>query len=157
MKYLILACAAPALVGGETILIRARDVVERLADFPEVLRTLSEPFWFEGRGMQAEPGLFQMPILTISAEGPSFRYLRSYIDSAHRRAGEPFTAEQTYALDMLDALLETGALQQRPAMRQGDVLIANDCRVFHGRTSFIDGPRPGAWTRGRCMLRYWIE
>ncbi len=157
MLYLILACASPALLGGESILIRAGDVFEELKAYPDVVEILSQPFYFEGRGMQAEPMLFRIPVLTQTETGPSFRYLRSYIASAHERAGEPLTTDQVYAFDVLDALVELSALQQRVTLQQGDVLIADDTRVFHGRTSFIDGVRPGAWTQGRCMLRYWIE
>ncbi len=157
MKYLILACAAPALIGGESIYVRGRDVYDRLLAWPKVIETLTQPFWFEGRGMSAEPVLFQLPVLTVTDTGVAFRYLRPYIESAHARAGAPMTPDQVYAFDVLDSLLELGALQHRFTLDQGDVVIANDVAVFHGRTSFIDGAIPGAWTQGRCMLRYWIE
>jgi len=157
MKFLLLGCAAPAVLGGESILIRGSDVLDRLRDFPGVVETLSRPYHFEGRGMAEIPGLFQMPVLTETETGPSFRYLRPYIESAHLRAGEPLDAEQTRAFDVLDACLDLSELQYRYSLQKGDLLISDDTAVFHGRTSFIDGPLPGAWTPGRCMLRYWID
>lgn len=156
MQYLILGCASPALVGGESMVIRAGEILKQLGEIDGVVETLMQPFWFEGRGMASEPNLFQMPVLSQTEEGPSFRYLRPYIESAHQRAGEPMTPDQLFAFDVLDAHLELSDLQYRLTLRQGDLLIADDTRVFHGRTSFIDGVRPGAWTAGRCMLRYWI-
>ncbi|WP_088624955.1 TauD/TfdA family dioxygenase [Oceanicola sp. 22II-s10i] len=157
MRFLILACASPAFLGGESILIRGDEILAAMRRIPGVLETLSQPFFFEGRGMTAEPELFRMPVLSETTDGPSFRYLRPYIESAHRRAGQPVTPEQTYAFDVLDAHLELSELQHRVTLEQGDLLIADDTRVFHGRTSFIDGTIPGGWTSGRCMLRYWIE
>jgi len=157
VKYLVLACATPAVVGGESIVVRGRDVYDRLRALPEVVETLSRPFFFEGRGMSAELSLFQLPVLTVTGERVAFRYLRSYIQSAHDKAGQPLTPAQIYAFDVLDALIEMSALQHRFTLGQGDLLIASDVAVFHGRTGFVDGILPGAWTQGRCMLRYWIE
>ena len=157
MRYLVMACAEPALAGGESILIRARDLLDRLRPYPEVIDTLSQPFYFEGRGMAANPALFQMPVLTQTGNGPVFRYLRPYIASAHDRAGTPLGRDQLYAFDMLDTFLESSALQHRLSLRQGDILVTDDTRVFHDRTSFVDKPRAGAWTKGRCILRYWVE
>lgn len=157
MDYLILACAAPALIGGESIMVRGREVYDRLLAYPEVIETLSQPFWFEGRGMSAEMQLFQLPVLTVKDGDVAFRYLRSYIASAHDRAGAPLTPDQVYAFDVLDAVIELSEMQHRFTLGQGDLLIASDVAVFHGRTGFVDGVIPGAWTQGRCMLRYWIE
>lgn len=157
MEYLILACAAPALVGGESIVVRGREILDRLRAYPDVIDTLTQPFWFEGRGMSTEPALFKLPVLTVQGDRAAFRYLRSYVESAHERAGEPLTSEQRYAFDVLDSFIELSELQHRMTLGQGDLMIASDVGVFHGRTSFVDGVIPGAWTKGRCMLRYWIE
>lgn len=157
MKYLVLGCAAPALIGGETILLRAQDVVDELAHLPDVLNILRSKFYFEGRGMSSDVQLFELPVLSEKDGKPRFRYLRSYIASAHERAGEPLTADQEYAFDVLDSVLETSSLQYRVTLRAGDILIAEDTSVFHGRTSFVDGPVPGGWAPRRHMLRCWIS
>lgn len=157
MRFLLLASAATAVIGGESIVVRARDVLAHLRDMPDVIDTLRQPFWFETRGMSDKVELFQLPVLAGSDDLPEFRYLRPYIASAHTRAGTPLTAAQTYAFDVLDAVIELGAVQNRFMLEQGQVLIAADTRVFHGRTSFIDGTLPDAWVTGRRMLRYWVE
>lgn len=157
MKLLVLGCASTAVVGGESILIRAREICGYLKAFPEVEAILRQPFYFEGRGMSQEVELFQLPVLSGPDDKPDFRYLRSYITSAHDRAGQPLTTDQIFAFDVLDALNEMSELQHRFTLQQGQLLIAYDTRVFHGRTSFVDGVTPGAWSKGRRMLRYWVE
>ena len=157
MKVLALGCVATAVVGGESILVRAREVVERLQDTSDVLEILRQPFWFEGRGMSAEMELFQQPVLRGPDAKPDFRYLRSYIASAHERAGAPLTTDQLYAFDVLDSIIELSEIQHRLMLKEGQLLLAVDTRVFHGRTSFVDGIKPDAWVQGRRMLRYWVE
>jgi len=156
-RYFLLGCVAPAMLGGETIIVRGDDASSALAAFPDVLATLREPFWFEGRGMGEEVKFFQAPVLIDSDGVPRFRYLRSYIEAAHAKVGQPLTSDQVNAFDALDAVLESSALQQRFTLERGDVLICLDAEVFHGRTCFIDRTREGAWADRRLMYRLWIN
>lgn len=156
MQFLALACAAPAVMGGESIIVRAKDVYARLKETPDVIECLSEDFVFEGRGMNSDNALFRIPVLKVVDGKPQFRYLRSYIASAHDRAEEPLTPKQQHAFDVLDCLLEMSAHQHRFALKAGQILFANDTATFHGRTSFVDGPVAGAFSDRRHMLRYWI-
>lgn len=157
MKYLILACAAPAIVGGESIIVTSQKVFSVLRSHPEVLDCLSNEFWFEGRGMNAERGLFKLPVFEVADGRPRFRYLRSYIESAHKRTGEPLLDEQVRAFDILDCVLEMSEFQLRFTLQSGQILIADDTLTFHGRTPFVDGPVPGALSDHRHMLRYWVD
>ena len=157
IRYLMLACAAPAPIGGETILIRAQDLYSKLLAFPNIIEVLQQDYYFEGRGMSQEYALFKIPVLKIGADGPRFRYLRSYIASAHKNAGKPLSAKQIEAFDVLDALLETSSLQIRISLVKGDVLFIDDTAVFHGRTSFVDGKTEIKYADRRHMLRYWID
>ena len=157
MKYLLLCCASPALLGGQSILVRSQDVLGELKKVDGVIETLKQPFFFEGRGMSDEIELFELPILAQRAGRAEFRYLRPYIESAHQRAGSPLNSDQVFAFDVLDAVLELSELQYRFALSQGQILFTDDVRVFHGRTGFVDGPVEGSWSKGRHMLRFWIE
>lgn len=157
MLYLGLACAAPAVMGGETIVIRGRDVYSKLLEHPEVADCLSEDFFFEGRGMNSENAIFKIPILKVVEGKARFRYLRSYIANAHERAGQPLTTRQTYALDLLDCILEMSSFQHRLTLQPGQILFADDTATFHGRTSFIDGAVKAGFSDRRHMLRYWME
>jgi Taurine catabolism dioxygenase TauD, TfdA family len=156
-KYFLLGCVAPALLGGESIIVRAADVASALSVVPQVLSTLRDLFWFEGRGMGRDVGLFQLPVFSDRDGVPRFRYLRSYIEAAHFRAGQPLTPDRVFALDALDSLLESSTLQQRFTLGRGDLLICSDTEVFHGRTAFLDSTAEGAWERQRHMFRLWIN
>ena len=156
-EYLILGCVASAAVGGESIVVPAADVVSALAGVPGALHTLRQPFWFEGRGMGSEVGLFQIPVLSDGDGVPRFRYLRSYIESAHAKAGQPLTSEQVFAFDALDATLEDSSVQRRFTLRAGEALVCLDAEIFHGRTAFVDREMPGAWAPQRHMFRVWVR
>jgi hypothetical protein len=156
-RYLLLGCVARAILGGESIIVRASEVKSALNSVSNVLDTLRRPFWFEGRGMGVEVGFFQVPVLSDNDGVPRFRYLRSYIEAAHIKVGQPLTSEQLLAFDALDAALESSALQRRFTLECGHLLICSDTEVFHGRTAFLDGTRAGAWASQRHMLRLWVN
>jgi len=140
--YLVFSCIRPGWLGGESILISALAVHERLREFPSALNILRKPFWWEYRGISA--GLFQAPIITYTEAGePRFRFLRRYLESAHMRAGEPLTPEQVWALDVIDAILDDESLRFRLPMEEGHILVAYDSQVLHARTTFCDR-LPGA-------------
>jgi alpha-ketoglutarate-dependent taurine dioxygenase len=166
--YLLFSCLSPALVGGENILVDGIAVVERLRDqFPDALAILeSDSFVWEMRGVADK--LYNAPVLTYDKAGvPHFRYLRPYMESAHAKAGVELTLEKLYAMDVLDALLESGEFQVRYRMERGDILVNRDAQVFHGRTSFSDAlgavtlDEYGDGTSGkklkRTMERVWIR
>lgn len=155
--YLLLACTAPATVGGESIMVRAPDLLRELRAFPDVVEILAQDFWFEGRGMGEAVGFFRAPVLFEKDGETHFRYLRSYIEGAHIKRGEPLTPRQVEAFDVLDALLDCSKLQNRFHLECGEILVAADTQVFHGRTAFVDrGGAPG-WAPHRHMFRLWVE
>ncbi len=137
-EFLVFGCVEPALIGGETVLAHG-ELVHRLLEqvAPEALAILREPFWWEYRGIA--DALYQAPVITYDQAGrPNYRYLRPYLESAHRKAGTPLTERQFWALDVLDSAMELGANQLRLTLRAGDILITHDSRILHGRTSFAD-------------------
>ncbi|HEU5324066.1 MAG TPA: TauD/TfdA family dioxygenase [Methylomirabilota bacterium] len=141
--YLVFSCGAAACLGGETILVDAFAVHAELRRFPEALAVLQTPFWFENRGETG--GLFQMPILSFTESGePEFRYFKAYIEGAHGKAGEPLTAPQAAALDVLETILEQSRVQCRLRLQSGETLVTVDSQVMHSRTQFVDRapPRP---------------
>jgi hypothetical protein len=135
--YLVFSCIRRAWIGGETILISGFALHDELLAAPEVLDILRRPFWWEYRGISER--LFQAPIISYDTGGePHFRYLRRYLESAHLRAAEPLTAEQVWALDALDAILDQRHLQFRTMIEEGEILVTRDSQVLHARTSFCD-------------------
>jgi alpha-ketoglutarate-dependent taurine dioxygenase len=164
--YLMMACVAPAMLGGESILVSGLTVYDVLrAHAPRALEVLAEDFWWECRGFSDD--FFRAPVLFFDRRGePRFRYLREYLESAHRRRGEPLRDEQLWALDALDAVLELSELQFRCRLAPGEMLVIDDLQMFHGRTSFSDfldaAPHDAnAAAAGRplrrCFDRLWIK
>ena len=136
-EYLVFSSIRRAAVGGETILLNGFSIHQALGETPDALDVLQKPFWWEYRGLGDQ--LFQAPIITYSASGePHFRYLRRHLESTHLRAGEPLTAEQIWALDTLDAVLDQSRLQFRTMLQDGEILIAYDSQVLHARSAFAD-------------------
>jgi hypothetical protein len=137
-EFLVFGCVQPALIGGESVLVHGELVhylLEQIA--PEALDVLRQPFHWEYRGIA--DALYQAPIITYDAQGrPHYRYLRPYLESAHRKANTPLDARQAWALDVLDSAMELEAMQLRIALRAGDILVTHDSRILHGRTSFAD-------------------
>ena len=109
---------------------------------------------------------YKAPILKINKKGePEFRHLRSYLISAYERKGKSLTKKQLYALDVLDALLESSENQYRFYMNPGDLILALDAQILHGRTSFSDhykaktifaNNKPNLPLK-RTMVRTWIQ
>ena len=136
-EYLVFSCIRPAHIGGESILVSGFSVHQALLAAPRALDILCQPFWWEYRGISSD--LFEAPVITYDAAGePHFRYLRKYMESAHQRAGVPLTAEQVWALDCLEAILDLTHLQYRRRIEEGEILITHDSQVLHARTFFCD-------------------
>ena len=164
-EYLMFGCLSSSKAGGETILVDSKVIHKELnSNFIEAKKILEKNFFWEKRGVADE--LYKAPILTYDKKKqPMFRYLRPYLEAAHIKAKKKLTSKQLYALDVLDALLETSKFQFRYKMQKGDILFNLDSKVLHGRTSFSDSydALPLAKIKNnesrlkRTMLRVWIK
>ena len=84
---------------------------------------------------------YQAPIVTYNDAGePMFRYLRTYLESAHEKKGVPLTEDQRRALDALDATMNMSHFQIKHRLKAGQILIAYDSQIFHDRECFVDNP-----------------
>lgn len=163
--YLMFSCLSSAKAGGETILVDAKEIHKELSiNFREAKKILEKNFYWEKRGVSDE--LYKAPILTYDKiKNPNFRYLRPYLESAHIKAKKQLTNRQMYALDVLDALLESNKFQFRYKMQKGDILFNLDSKVLHGRTSFSDSLESLPLEKikndesrlKRTMVRVWIK
>ena len=87
------------------------------------------------------------------------------MEAAHVKAQKELTKKQLYALDVLDALLESHEFQFRYKMQKGDILFNLDSKVLHGRTSFSDSLNALPLNKlgkdenrlKRTMIRVWIK
>ncbi len=163
--YLMFSCLSSAKAGGETILVDSKEIHAELSkNFKQAKKILEKKFYWEKRGISNE--LYQAPILTYDKLGrPNFKYLRPYLEAAHIKAKKYLSSKQLYALDVLDALLESSKFQFRFKMQKGNILFNLDSKVLHGRASFSDSLNALPLEKignnenrlKRTMIRVWIK
>ncbi len=163
--YLMFSCLSSAKAGGETILVDSQEIHSELSkNFKEAKKILEKKFYWEKRGISNE--LYLAPILTYDKlRRPNFKYLRPYLEAAHIKAKKYLSSKQLYALDVLDALLETSKFQLRFKMQKGNILFNLDSKVLHGRASFSDSLNALPLEKignnesrlKRTMIRVWIK
>jgi len=82
---------------------------------------------------------YASPILYYNKAGePCFRYLRSYMENAHKMLNFPLAGDQLAAIDAIDTIGEMSKYQVRFEARAGETLWCNDVLTLHGRTRFQD-------------------
>jgi hypothetical protein len=152
----MLLCYRTARSGGRSKLVSAVSVFnEILGRRPDIARVLQEPFDFDARGQErpGAPAYQRVPIFNFHDGHLNVLYKREYIDLAQRFSDVPeLTSLQVEALDLMDQVCEELSLEF--VMEPGDVIVANNYDLLHGRSAFQDGP---AETEGRHMLRLWLS
>ncbi len=156
IDYVGLLCLQTAHEGGLNQVVSGYTLHnELLARHPDVLATLYEPFHFDRRG-GVKPGdapTVVYPILRWAGRGLECRYLRYWIDAGHAKAGQPLTAAQQRALDVLDAVAREPHLHVEFGLQPGDMLFANNRWLLHNRSAFADHAEP---ERRRHLVRLWL-
>lgn len=137
--YFVLGAISTGMIGGESLLVSGDGVFKKLTQkYPEAVELLRQQYRWECRGIQHDE-LHSRPILDLGERGePHWCYLRPYVEEAARKTGMCLSQAQRWALDRLDECLEDPANEIRVSLAAGDMLIVNDRRLFHGRTSFTD-------------------
>jgi TfdA family taurine catabolism dioxygenase TauD len=142
--------------GGESLLVSGPAVYRELAEnHPTELTTLCAEFCFDRTGDVGadEDQVVRFPVFDTGEDGLVVRYNRARIHRGHRVAGQPLTAEQTRALDVLDGLLSHPRFSHRTTLRAGQALFVDNRRHLHSRTAFVDHVEPA---RHRRLLRVWL-
>lgn len=157
--YVCLLCEQPSDDGGDSLISNAlRARAEMAIAAPELLAELEQPLIRDvvtpGRERDLD-NLLQnrFPVFAAAAHpgGATFRYMRYWIETGQERAGQPLTARQRRALDLLDELLERDDHVVRCRLERGDMLFVNNRVLAHNRTAFHDTP-----TNRRRLQRMWI-
>jgi alpha-ketoglutarate-dependent taurine dioxygenase len=151
-----LLCLRGARSGGVNHLVSGHAVHRRLvAEHAAILPILQAPFHVDRRGgvRPGEAPTARFPVLHADAERLTYRYLRHWIEAGHTKAGEPLTAAQREALDVLDGVLGDPALRAEFVLKPGDMLFISNRWILHNRTGFEDYPEP---ERRRHLVRLWL-
>jgi alpha-ketoglutarate-dependent taurine dioxygenase len=157
VDYVGLLCLRTAKRGGLSQVVSGYSVYHELRTrHPDVLEVLARP-WYIDRRSGLRPGdapTVQYPVLSWDDRGLTYRYLRYWIESGHEKAGQPLSAAQGKALDVLDAVLGDPALRVEFALEPGDLFFVNNRWILHNRTAFEDHPEPG---KRRHLVRLWLR
>ena len=153
-----LLCLQPARKGGESLLVSAEAIYNRLrAERPDLLAVLLEPIATDRRGeipAGAQPYM-TIPPLSWHDNLLTVFYQRQYIDSAQRLPGVGrHTERQVSALDAFDALANDPELSFEMRLEAGDMQFVYNHALLHDRKAFTDWPEP---ERRRHLLRLWLS
>ena len=156
--YFSLFCVARAMRGGAFQMVRASTVYDRLIHrLPEAAGVLAEPFHFDRRGDFGPNGekTVVKPIFFREEDKICVTYLREYVNAGHAYDDIPsLTVRQVQALDALDDLLSDSSLRVEGYLNPGEIVLVNNKRILHGRTTFEDDPES---SQQRLLLRSWIR
>ncbi|KAJ3514730.1 hypothetical protein NLJ89_g2199 [Agrocybe chaxingu] len=107
---------------------------------PDLIKTLSEPWPFDGFG--GTPAYTNRPLLFYTDEKIIIQYARrlftGYLGLPRSEGIPPITEAQAEALDAIHFLAEKHALGL--SFDKGDIQYINNLSIFHGRDGFKDTP-----------------
>lgn len=151
-----LGCLRAGREGGRSRIVSAVEVLnEIIRRRPDLAVVLQQDFHVDARGQRADGKRCQvLPIYATRDGALSILLKLAYIRSAQRFDDVPrLTVAQRDALDLLIEVMEEDGMALEFDLQTGDVLIASNHTVLHGRTAFEDHDEP---TSQRHMLRLWL-
>jgi alpha-ketoglutarate-dependent taurine dioxygenase len=153
-EVISLVCVQPAMEGGESKLASAYAVHNSLLrDHPSRLPLLYEAFHFLRK---PTTNTTVAPIFTYDGKHLGCRYLGEYVRSGYAMQGETLAVTpKGEALAALDAALSRADAVVELSLAAGDVLVLDNQRILHGRSSFRDDP-DHVYPR-REMGRLWLR
>jgi len=152
----VLGCLRGGAGGGRTLVVSAIEVFNEIVRRrPDLAAVLQEDFWVDARGQRPDGARCQvLPVYTWHAGHLSILLKAEYIYSAQRFEEVPrLTAAQVEALELFRRITEEPGMALSLELGPGDVLLASNHTVVHGRTEFEDHPEPA---RRRHLLRLWL-
>ncbi len=153
-----LLCIRPAREGGESLLVSALAIYNRmLEERPDLLPLLFEPIATDRRGEIPEGAkpYFEIPPLSWNKGFLTVLYQRQYIDSAQRfDDAKRLTPAHIEALDLFDSLANDPQLNLSMQLQAGDMQFVYNHSQLHDRTAFVDWPEP---EKRRHLLRLWLS
>jgi hypothetical protein len=155
--YVGLLCLNTAKSGGRSQLISVYSLHNYLlANHPEALETLYEPFCFDRRG-QVAPGELpysQYPIFHWDDRELTMRYLHYYIEVGHEKSDWPMTLQQVEALKIVNDVLSRQDFRVEFDLQPGQMIFMNNHWILHNRTAYEDDTDP---QQRRHYVRLWLK
>ncbi len=151
-------CIRQAHSGGENQVVSSAALYnEMLAQHPELLAVLMQPFYYQRHNVDTANELpyTQQPIFSIYQGHFAANFLRVLIERAHANPDlPPLSAEQKQSLDCLEAIASKPEMHFTFRQQPGDILFLNNWVTFHRRTEFDDHEDPEL---RRHILRAWLS
>ena len=151
-----LGCVRKGASGGRSLVVSAVEVFNEIARRrPDLAVVLQENFWMDARGQRPDGARCQvLPIYTRHDGHLSILLKPEYIYSAQRFDDVPrLTDAQREALELFHQVTQEPGVALEFDLQPGDVLLASNHTIMHGRTEFEDTPEP---ENRRHMLRLWL-
>lgn len=151
-----LLCLETGAAGGESLLVSGPAIYNAvLAEHPEMLPILERGFHHHRRE-ERDPGdaavtPWRTPVFGFWDDRFHIIYVRPSIDFCAAE-GIEISAEESAAMDVVDAVIARPGMQVSMHLRPGDLQIVNNFLVLHSRTAFEDGAG-----RHRRLLRLWLD
>ena len=155
--YVGLLCLQTAKSGGCSQLVSVYSLHNHLlANHPEALEQLYNPFYFDRRGQFAEGELpyLQHPIFHWDDRELTMRFLHYYIEVGHEKAAQPLTSLQVDALKLVNDLLSRPDFRIEFDLQPGQMVFMNNHWILHNRTAFEDHTDP---QMRRHYVRLWLK
>jgi hypothetical protein len=152
-----LLCIHQGASGGKSLLANASDTLDRLRLCHPELEAVGRTAWPRDvvtPGVQGHLSAIQanaIPVFSEGERGLEFRYMRYWTERAMKKLGRSVPSELTALFDFLDQDMATHAFGFQ--LKRGDMLLANNRWMVHGREAFEDqegAPR-------RCLVRAWVD
>ncbi len=156
--FLSLACIRQAATGVESLiasLVTAHNTL--LAERPDLLKRLYEPFWWDRQAEHAptERPANWLPVFHWDGNRLWSRYYDDYIPNGYRLMNEDIDPLGLEALAALREAVEASVNRVAFRLAPGQIIFGQNMNIVHGRTGFQD---PAAKTEGgRLLLRYWLR
>lgn len=152
-----LLCLRPARTGGlSTIVSSAAIYNEILAQRPDLIERLYQPYFFDHRG-EEQPGecpYYTAPLACWRNGQLSIRHIRGYIESAQRFPEVPrLERADIEMLDLIDSLANSPEFRLDMDFHPGDMQFLNNYAILHSRTEYEDFTEPAL---KRHLLRLWL-
>ncbi len=151
-----LCCRRAGSAGGRSRLVSAVEVFNVIARRdPDLAVVLQQDFPVDARGQRGDGARCQiLPVYAYHGGLLNVLLKIAYIHSAQRFDEVPrLTDKQKAALALLEEVMEEDGMALEFDLEPGDIMIASNHVVLHGRTAFVDDGGPGAQ---RHMLRLWL-
>lgn len=152
-----LLCWRPAKSGGLSSIVSSTTIYnEVLARNPDAMRILTEPFFRTrwGEVPEGKQPWAEVPVFMPHAGRVISHYVRSAIRKGQLLPGAPpLTAEQTAALDLVDAVASEPDIHLDMDFQPGDLQFVCNHFTWHSRTAYEDFE---AADQRRHLLRLWL-